>query len=174
MPRQRQNEELVIETEGIEVPQEYVATSSVEEIDTVPSTPAVSLLPRNEDGGIKLRSIWDIVNDLSQPLPESLINSRRQGGTNIRFISWHNATRVLDRYAPGWTYEIKMLSHIKEKVVLIARISIPTIEGLIVREATGNEDDVTTSYGDPFSNSESMALRRAASKFGLGRYLYNS
>jgi hypothetical protein len=27
-------------------------------------------------------------------------------------------------------------------------------------------------YGDPSSNAEAMALKRAASKFGLGLYLY--
>ncbi len=30
------------------------------------------------------------------------------------------------------------------------------------------------SYGDPSSNSESMAFRRAAAKFGLALYLYDS
>jgi len=27
-------------------------------------------------------------------------------------------------------------------------------------------------YGDPSSNAEAMALKRAAAKFGLGLYLY--
>jgi hypothetical protein len=28
-------------------------------------------------------------------------------------------------------------------------------------------------YGDPSSNAEGMALKRAAAKFGLGLYLYH-
>jgi len=83
---------------------------------------------------------------------------------------------------------------------LPGRLTIPTAEGNIYREATGTEllkedkdvwigekpnrqklkDDlgrpVTESrelaYGDPSSNAESMAFRRAAARFGLGLYLY--
>jgi hypothetical protein len=50
------------------------------------------------------------------------------------------------------------------------------VEGWVYREATGTEeepDDDQQMYGDPSSNAESMALRRAAAKFGLGLYLYN-
>jgi hypothetical protein len=137
---------------------------------------------RDENGAVKLRSIWDIISDLSKPLPESIVRTRRQGTTNIRYVAWHDATRVLDMYAPGWRYEIRFVSQFsivdrngqpQNKIMQVVRITIPTLEGDVFREATGNEDDVTTSYGDPFSNSESMALRRAASKFGLARYLYN-
>jgi hypothetical protein len=44
---------------------------------------------------------------------------------------------------------------------------------LIYREATGIEDEETSSFGDTSSNAESMVLRRAAAKFGLGLYLYD-
>jgi hypothetical protein len=43
------------------------------------------------------------------------------------------------------------------------------------REATGTEeepDEDEKMYGDPSSNAEAMALKRAAAKFGLGLYLY--
>lgn len=119
------------------------------------------------------RSINEIIQDLSKPIPTKLLKTKKISGTTITFISWHNATRLLDAFAPGWTYEVKTIQHIKDKVVLTVRLGIPTSDGVIWREATGNEDDVTSSYGDSFSNSESMALRRAAAKFGLGRYLYN-
>jgi hypothetical protein len=33
-------------------------------------------------------------------------------------------------------------------------------------------DPVELAYGDPSSNAESMAFRRAAARFGLGLYLY--
>ena len=41
------------------------------------------------------------------------------------------------------------------------------------REATGQEDETLEAYGDSSSNAESMALRRAAAKFGLGIALYD-
>lgn len=118
------------------------------------------------------RSITDIVKDLSQPIPDKFLKTKKLGGTNITFITWHDCTRFLDVYAPGWTKEIVSIQSIKDKVVMSVRLSIPSLEGDIYREATGNEDDVTSSYGDAFSNSEAMALKRAAANFGLGRHLY--
>jgi hypothetical protein len=38
--------------------------------------------------------------------------------------------------------------------------------------ATGSEKLNCNSFGDPSSNSEAMALKRSASKFGLARSLY--
>jgi len=55
-----------------------------------------------------------------------------------------------------------------------ARVSIPCLEGVVWREATGTEDGELRGYGDPSSNAEAMALKRAASKFGLGLYLYQN
>ncbi len=133
------------------------------------------------------RSINEIIHDLAQPISPALLKSKRVGGTELTFIPWYNATRLLDLYAPGWEYTVSniqqfLISSFNEtsgemeshnKIALVATISIPTKDGIITRQATGNEDDVTNSYGDAFSNAESMALRRAAAKFGLGRYLYN-
>jgi hypothetical protein len=59
------------------------------------------------------------------------------------------------------------------RLILTVRITIQCAEGLVWREATGQEEEETNSYGDPSSNAESMALRRAASKFGLGLSLYD-
>jgi hypothetical protein len=117
------------------------------------------------------RSINEIVDDLSREIPERFLRTRKQSNATLTYIPWHEATKLLDYYAPGWTYMVELL-HIAGKVVAIATISIPTDSGHVSRQATGNEDDDKDSFGDPFSNSESMALRRAAAKFGLGRYLY--
>jgi hypothetical protein len=59
-----------------------------------------------------------------------------------------------------------------ERFVDTARITIPCLEGAVWREATGTEDEELRGYGDPSSNAEAMALKRAAAKFGLGLYLY--
>lgn len=48
-----------------------------------------------------------------------------------------------------------------------------TADGSFSREATGCELLDCGSYGDPVSNAEAMAFRRAAAKFGLGRSLYD-
>lgn len=88
-----------------------------------------------------------------------------------------------------------------DRIFIVGRLSITCAEGLVYREATGTErlkdekeiwigekpnrrplrdehDRPVTelkelAYGDPSSNAESMAFRRAAAKFGLGLYLYD-
>jgi len=119
-----------------------------------------------------LRSITEIINDLSKPIPRRLLRSKTVGGQKIFFLPWHTAVKFLDLYAPGWSYEIRHLTGIGNKLVLVSRISIPCTEGVVYREATGQEDEDVDKYGDPSSNAESMSLRRAAAKFGLGLGLY--
>lgn len=121
----------------------------------------------------ELRSIREIVKDLSKPIAQKHLRKRRQGGKEITYLSWHDAIKYLDHYAPGWCYEIRSLESVAGKLIMIVRLSIPSLEGIVFREATGQEDEDLESYGNSSSNSESMALRRAASKFGLGLYLYD-
>lgn len=125
----------------------------------------------NHDGG--LRSIRDIIKDLSKPVAKRHLRTRKQGGKELQYISWHDAVKYLDHYAPGWNYEIRSIQNIAGKLILTVRLSIPCAEGLVHREATGQEDEDRENYGDSSSNAESMALRRASAKFGLGLYLYD-
>ena len=69
---------------------------------------------------------------------------------------------------------------------MIGRLTIPTSEGNVYREATGTEElkrekfnsktgqvEIREiAYGDPSSNAESQAFRRCAARFGLALYLY--
>ncbi|MGI9037174.1 MAG: Rad52/Rad22 family DNA repair protein [Pyrinomonadaceae bacterium] len=121
----------------------------------------------------ELRSIREIVKDLTKPVAKRHLRSRKQGGKEIQYIAWHDAVKYLDHYAPGWNYEIRSMNSISGKLIIVVRLSIPCLEGVVYREATGQEDETLDSYGDSSSNSESMALRRAAAKFGLGLYLYD-
>lgn len=120
-----------------------------------------------------LRSIRDIVKDLQKPIAQKHLRKRRQGGKEITYLAWHDAVKYLDHYAPGWCYEIRRIDSIAGKVILTVRLSITSLEGVVYREATGQEDETLDSYGDSTSNAESMALRRAAAKFGLGLGLYD-
>ncbi len=121
----------------------------------------------------ELRSIRDIVKDLSKPVAKRHLRTRKQGGKELTYISWYDAVKYLDHYAPGWNYEVRTMNSVGGKLIMTIRLSVPCLEGLVYREATGQEEEETTSYGDSSSNAESMALRRAAAKFGLGLYLYD-
>jgi hypothetical protein len=121
----------------------------------------------------ELRSIRDIVRDLSKPVANRHLRTRKQGGKELTYISWYDAVKYLDHYAPGWCYEVRSMNSVGGKLIMTIRLSVPCLEGVVFREATGQEEEETTSYGDSSSNAESMALRRAAAKFGLGLYLYD-
>jgi hypothetical protein len=120
------------------------------------------------------RSIREVIADLSKPIPRRLLKTKTVGGQKISFITWYTAVRFLDLYAPGWCYEIRHISGVGGKLVLVARISIPCAEGVVYREATGQEDEDISGWGDSSSNSEAQALKRAAAKFGLALYLYEN
>jgi hypothetical protein len=121
----------------------------------------------------ELRSIREIVKDLSKPIAQKHLRKRRQGGKEITYLAWHDAVKYLDHFAPGWCYEIRSIDSVAGKLILTVRLSILCVEGVVYREATGQEDETLDSYGDSSSNSESMALRRACAKFGLGLALYD-
>ena len=121
----------------------------------------------------ELRSIREIVKDLSKPIAQKHLRKRRQGGKEITYLAWHDAVKYLDHYAPGWCYEVRSINSIAGKLILTIRLSIPCLEGIVYREATGQEDEDLETYGNSSSNAESMALRRAAAKFGLGLALYD-
>ncbi|HMB29446.1 MAG TPA: Rad52/Rad22 family DNA repair protein [Blastocatellia bacterium] len=119
-----------------------------------------------------LRSIEDVIADLSRPVNPRRLKTRKQGGKQITYLPWYQAVKYLDHYAPGWSYEVRSVTTVGDAVAITARISITCAEGIVWREATGYEPLNVKGYGDPTSNAESMALRRAAAKFGLCLYLY--
>jgi hypothetical protein len=80
--------------------------------------------------------------------------------------------KYLDLFAPGWSYHVRAVQLVGNLVTVIASISIPCAEGVVTCEASGCEDSDSKGYGDPVSNAEAMALKRAAAKFGLGLHLY--
>src|SRR5215510_1437600 len=118
------------------------------------------------------RSIREIIADLSKPIATRHLKTRRQGGTELTYLEWHTTVKYLDHFASGWSYHVRSVQLVGNLVTVIASISIPCLEGVVTREATGCEEVDAKGYGDACSNAEAMALKRAASKFGCGLYLY--
>jgi hypothetical protein len=113
----------------------------------------------------------DTLRNIARPVPASLVSERSLDGRRIHYLRWYDAADLMDERAPSWTYTCQV-GTAAGAVYVVARVTVPTDEGPITREAIGNESDQVDSYGDPFSNAESMALRRAFAKLGLGRELY--
>lgn len=118
-------------------------------------------------------TIGQIETALSRPLPPSLLSKRKQGGKELTYIPWYEVNRILTKYAPGWNWTIDRVQTTDKQLFLYGTLTIPTADGMVARSATGTEDLSCGSYGDPSSNAESMAFRRAAARFGLGLYLYD-
>jgi len=124
--------------------------------------------------GAEKRSMAAISEGLHDPIPSRLIQQKKKGGTQIDFCPWYYVQKILNFHTNGfWDYRIKDREIIKDRICLTAELTIHAAEGAYTREATGSETLDTDSYGDFQSNAESMALRRAAARFGLGLHLYH-
>jgi Rad52/22 family double-strand break repair protein len=126
-----------------------------------------------EPAPAQLRSITQIIADLSKPVAPRHLKQRQQGGKTLTYVPWYNAVKYLDLYAAGWSYEIRSTQQIGDNLTMTVRISIPCQEGIVYREASALESLKGTGYGDACTNAESAALRRAAAKFGLCLSLYD-
>jgi hypothetical protein len=119
------------------------------------------------------RSITEIIADLSRPVNPQRLKQRRQGGRTLDYLPWYQAVRYLDRYAPGWRYEIRSVNQVGDNLVVVVRITVPCAEGEVWREASALEPIKGTGYGDRAVNAESAALRRSTAKPGLCLYLFD-
>lgn len=123
------------------------------------------------------RPLADILADLRRPIHPNYLKTKRKGGADITFIEWHTAIRILERYALGFHYRTRTnLSLDGQHVTCDAEIGIVSSDyGVTWRGSTGSDEegeDGAKNYGDATDRAESQALRRAASKFGLGLPLY--
>jgi len=128
------------------------------------------------------RPIQEILTDLAKPIPPRLLAQRKQGGVMLTYIPWYFVVRLLDYYTPGWQGQVISITPTSDRIFLVYRLTLQAAEGKFTREATGTEllkewsqkkqELRELAFGDPSSNAESMAFRRAAAKFGLGLSLY--
>ncbi len=118
---------------------------------------------------------WDLEKTqqmLGRPIPQALLKTKIVQGNKIPYLPWYTVVDILNKYCPGWTWEITRIHTTGDRLFLVGRLTLATAEGSTYQEATGTEDLDGVVFGDPSSNAESMALRRAAAKFGLALDLY--
>lgn len=119
------------------------------------------------------RTFQEIYEDLRRPIPKRLLREKKLGGRPITFISWHDATRLMDFYCAGWTNEIVRSEIVGGKYIVTVRVTLNCKDGVVFREATGLESEDYDTYGDAASNSSAMALKRCFAYLGLGLELYD-
>lgn len=155
-------------TDGPSLPTEPVGSQKTAYVEC----PTVVTLPAT----LTSRSITAIIADLSRPF-RAAVATKTVSGTLISYLHWQSVARLLDAYAPGWTGEVTRIEHHGQTLRVIYRLGIPCAEGIVWREATGEDDewgdDEEKRFGNPSANAQANAFKRAAALFGCGQWLYD-
>jgi len=122
-----------------------------------------------------MNTLQEILKSFGQPFDsyiekKPIYKDKKKIG-DVDYIPWFSLCDILDTHAPGWEWDITCDYH-GDRTVVVGRLTIHGTDGSLTRSATGNETNDCGNYGDPVSNAEAMALRRAAAKFGIARYLW--
>jgi hypothetical protein len=117
--------------------------------------------------------LLEILKRLKQPILASKMSSKTLKGNNIVYVAWYDLVDLLDERAglDGWAWEIE-ISQIGNQAIVVGKLTIIGEDKTLVRQSSGIEDIDCSSFGDPSSNAEAMALRRCCAKFGLGLDLW--
>ena len=131
------------------------------------------------------RPLAEILADLAKPIPQKYLDKLKDK-SRATYLPWFHACSLFDRCTGGhWDYQVTSIYSTPDRIYVTARITIYAQEGAFSRDGVGtellkrkvtDEDTGETSiveiaYGDPSSNAEQMAFKRAMQKFGLARYL---
>jgi hypothetical protein len=122
--------------------------------------------------------IIEILEKLSEPVPKNLLKKKPVFEKKIKtgevdYIPWPTLLDLLDKFCglDGWEWTVKDVQQIETQLTLTGQLTIHGEDRSLTRDGTGTED-LNPYIGDCSSNAEAKALRRAASKFGLGRDLW--
>jgi hypothetical protein len=129
------------------------------------------------------RPLNEILEDFQKPIKPRHLETKPDGsGGQITFCPWHRIARYVEHYTNGhWSKSVDVRTT-DRRIFVTVTVTIDADDGTVSRSATGTEklyavDSETGEmkeipYGDPSSNAESMAFRRACANFGLGLDLY--
>ena len=118
-------------------------------------------------------SLANILENLRKPIPKRFLKTKTLQGKQIPYCPGYRVNKILDFYTAGrWHYEVSNKLNTTSHILVTVRIMIVATDASVYREGTGIEALDKQAYGDPQSNAESMAFRRAAARFGLGLHLY--
>ena len=119
------------------------------------------------------KTIMEIQAEFAKRYPDREKNKSLKGN-KISYIPWYEVVSIANSVTEGhWDYRVVSKGHADSgKYEMVVGVTIYAKDGTFYREGTGTEDSATDNYGDYQSIAESMALRRAFTKFQLAIYLY--
>ena len=128
---------------------------------------------------IKIMQLSEILENLKQPIPSNLISKKGTFKNKVKtgevdYVSWIDLAELLDNRCglSGWEWSISNVQQVGQNLTLTGTLIIHGDDRTLTKMATGIEELNCSSYGDPSSNAEAMALRRCCAKFGLGREMW--
>ena len=146
--------------------------------DGAPASPEAAAQAATTDGR---RPLGDILKDFRQPIRPRHLESKPDGdGGELTFCPWYRVARYVDHYTKGhWSKDVEVTTT-SRRIFVTVTLTIDAADATVSRSATGTDtlfkveggEKKPIPYGDPSSNAESMAFRRAAANFGLGLGLY--
>jgi hypothetical protein len=128
------------------------------------------LVAAGENRGWK-RSLSVVTSELSRPLPDDYLSCKTLKGEKIIYVDVHTCAWILDYICPGWQVEFRE-SQISDRAIVTARLTLLCEEGTFSRESFGSDSTDDEYFGGFMADAESQAFRRACSRYGLTRYLY--
>jgi adenylate kinase family enzyme len=132
----------------------------------------------------------EIEKKLSEPVPQSAIQTKQQGNSNIRFTSDKWVMSRLDEAVgvAGWSEHYTVTAYGKPTVIKeytnhrtnekVQTLSIGTItcDLTVLGVPKSSTIDIIVepgSYGTPATNAQARVFKRAAMKFGIAAELWN-
>ncbi|EOA35755.1 hypothetical protein CARUB_v10020987mg, partial [Capsella rubella] len=121
------------------------------------------------------RPLAEILKELNKKIPDSVIRTRVEDGSSIKYIPWHIVNRIMNMHAPEWSGEVRSVTYSPDgnTVTVAYRVTLYGTDAEIFRESTGTTPVDCKGYGDAVQKAEAMAFRRACARFGLGLHLYH-
>lgn len=120
-------------------------------------------------------TLQQILQELRKPVDPKYISVKKvptkKGEFTADYIHHADIRDLLDERAPGWSSE-RAVFHAGGKLYVRVTLTLIGSDGTCVRSGLGCEDDDEDGYGDPSSNADAMALRRAAMDAGLAREMW--
>ena len=92
--------------------------------------------------------------------------------------------RLNEVYGEFWSFQVKESKSVSKKakidgrlvdrveVVVIGSLSVPTFNGIMVKEQYGSSDVKAETYGDAHKSAASDALKKCATLLGVALHLY--
>lgn len=118
-----------------------------------------------------LRPLADIYADLKKEPASRHLFEKDTGKFKATYMPHYYVKDYLDQYAPGWEW-VTSLHEQGGLIYVSGTLIINGSDGRVARDGIGNENDAVAGFGDPSSNAEAMALRRAAMAHGFCRNLW--